>query len=114
MPSFQIDKYSVQLYANDLRGSLTRWADKVIFLYSGNQNVGQCFFGREGATTPEPTFSGGIVWYHAPGSQYAPVIDLLRNEKPVNINWVPHADSSEPNDGDAYFSTGLEITGEGE
>lgn len=114
MPTFQIDKYTVQLFANDLRGSLTRWADKVIFLYSGNQNVGQAYFAREGASAPDATFSGGIVWYHAPGSQYAPVMDMLRNEKPVYINWFPHTDSTEPNDGNAYFSTGQEPIGEGE
>ena len=114
MPSFLVDKYSVQLYANDLRGSLTRWADKVVYMYSGGQNVGIAFFAREGASAPDAAFSGGVIYYHAPGSQYGPVIDILRNEKPVYISWVPHTDSTEPNDGDAYLYTGQEPVGEGE
>lgn len=114
MASFLIDKYSVQLYANDLRGSMTRWADKVIYLYSGNQLVANAYFAREGTSAPDATFSGGVIYYHAPGSQYAPVIDMLRNEKPVYIAWTPHADSTEPNDGDAYLFTGQEPIGEGE
>lgn len=114
MPTFTIDGYRVQAYANDAAGSTTRWADRVIYLYSAGQNVAIAYFAKEGETAPEPSYSGGKIWYHANSHMYAPVIDLLRNESPVYISWVTKTDSSEAGDGDAYFHTGTELPGEGE
>jgi len=79
--SFKIDSYSVQLYAVDRKGGRTRWGDKTILLYSG----------------------GRVYFAHA--SQYAAVMDLLRNEKSVYISWKPVSDPKEPQDGDAFFHT---------
>jgi len=111
---YKIDKYTIQLYANDLRGNLTRWATRVIYLYSGRKHVASAYFAREGANAPDAQFSDGHIYFHAQGEQYGPVIDLLRNEKPVYIAWESRSDDIEQNDGDAYFYCGQEPVGEGE
>jgi len=110
----KIDEYSVQAYANDLRGNYTRWAATVITFYSGKKRVGSAYFAREGFTAPDCVYSGGIIYYHAQGEQYERVLDLLRNEGPVYLRWAPHSDSAEPNDGNAYVYTGREPVAEEE
>ena len=50
-----IDEYFVRLYANDLRGNLTRWAAAVIYLYSNNSTVGLANFARPATPHPTPT-----------------------------------------------------------
>jgi len=112
--SYKIDNYSVQVYANDRKGGRTRWGDKIIYLYSGGNQVAQAVFARESFSAPEPYLSGGKIYYFAQNYQYAAVIDLLRNEKPVYIAWKPISDPKEPGDGDAYFYTGAEPVGEKE
>lgn len=109
-----IDEYSVQVYANDLRGNLTRWAAGVIYLYSSGSHVGTAYFAREGYTGPDAVYSGGKIYFHAQSEQYERVLDLLRNEKPVYLRWRPHSDTGESNDGNAYFYTGREPVGEEE
>lgn len=112
--SYKIDKYIVRIYANDLRGNLTRWATKEIYLYSGGQEVATAYFAAGALSAPDATIQNGYINFHAPAEQYAPVIDLLRNEKPVYIAWEPRSDDTEANDGDAYFLTEQEPVGEGE
>ena len=102
---YKIDDYSVEIYAGDLKGARTRWGEKAIYLYSGGREVAQAVFAREGAKLPEPYLSGGKIYYFAPASQFADVIDLLRNEKEVFIAWKPVSDPREEDDGDAYFFT---------
>ena len=109
-----IDEYSVQVYANDLRGSRTRWASTVIYLYSSGSHVGTAYFARDGHTAGDAVYSGGKIYYHAQGEQYERVMDILRNEKPVYLRWRSQSDSTETNDGDAYFYTGREPVGEEE
>jgi len=106
--SFKIDSYCVQLFAIDRKGGRTRWGDKTILLYSGEELVGQAVFAGEGFSAPEPYFSGGKIYFFSQASMYGPVIDLLRNEKTVHIAWKPVSDPKEPRDGDAYFYTGEE------
>lgn len=102
---YQIDDYSVEIYASDLKGARTRWGEKTIRLYSGGREVAQAVFAREGTKLPEPYLSGGKIFYFASGSQFSDVIDLLRNEQAVFIAWKPISDPREENDGDAYFYT---------
>jgi hypothetical protein len=109
-----IDEYSVQVYANDLRGNLTRWAATVIYFYSSGSHVGSAYFAREGYTAPDAVYSGGKIYYHAQTEQYERVLDLLRNEKPVYLAWRSHSDTGEANDGDAFIYSGREPVGEEE
>ncbi len=110
----KIDEYSVQIYANDLRGNVMRWAAGVIYLYSSGKHVATAYFARDGYTAPDATYAGGKIYFHAQGEQYERVLDMLRNEEPVYLRWVPHPDPGEPNDGNAYFFCGREPVGEGE
>lgn len=110
----KIDEYSTQVYANDLRGSITRWAAGVIYLYSSGKHVGSAYFAREGYTAPDATYAGKIIYFHAQHEQYERVLDLLRNEEPVYLCWRQRQDPTEPNDGNAYFYTGREPVGEEE
>ncbi len=109
-----VDEYSVQLYSNDLRGNLTRWAAGVIHFYSSGQHVGTGYFARDGYVGPDATYSGGKIYYHAQGEQFERVLDLLRNEQPVYLRWVPQSDPGESNDGIAYIYSGREPVGEEE
>ncbi len=101
----KIDGFSVEIYASDLKGARTRWGQKIIRLFSGEEEVAHAVFAREGAKMPEPYLSGRKIFYFAPEHQYRDVIDLLRSEETVYICWKPVVDSKEPNDGDAYFRT---------
>ena len=102
---YRIDSYTVEIYSSDLKGARTRWGEKIIRMYSEGREVGQAVFAREGAELPEPYLSGGKIFYFAPGPQYADVLDLLRNQRPVFLAWKPISDPQEPDDGDAYFYT---------
>jgi len=101
----KIDKYLVRLYGNDTKGRLTRIDDKEILLYSEGKLVGHASFAKEGNKTGDSHVYQDVVYFRAPSSQYPQVIDLLRNENPVYIGWYPKADSTEEDDGDAYFAT---------
>ena len=46
---YRIDDYTVEIYSSDLKGARTRWGEKIIRLYSGDKEVGQAVFAREGA-----------------------------------------------------------------
>lgn len=102
---YKIDSYAIKIYASDLRGSRTRWGDKVIHIYSKGKEVAQAVFALEGSKIPEPYFAEGKIYYFAPGSQFELVLNLLKRSDPVYIAWEPVHDPKEPNDGDAYFFT---------
>ena len=61
--TFKIDEYSTQLWANDLRGNLTRWAAAVIYFYSNGNYVGSAYFARDGYTAPDAVYSGGKIYF---------------------------------------------------
>jgi hypothetical protein len=86
-------------------------ADAVIRLVMASESA-FLFFYREGMTLPENrriTYSGGRSAYYVSyrWSQFTSVIDLLRNEKPIQFFF---------RDGDrqAYISTSAEPVGEAE
>jgi hypothetical protein len=112
----RVDKYKVRVYGTDLKGNEWRWASKIIDLYSENIHVATCYFVRKDGRSSggDDSGSSGQISFIAPEDQYESVIDLLRNENPVFINWLPKSDSQEPNDGDAFFETLKEKAGEGE
>jgi hypothetical protein len=102
---YKIDDYSIQIFASDKKGKRVRWGDRLIFLYSEGKCIAQATFSCEDSKCPEPFCADNIIYYFAPGYQYASVIDLIRNETPVYIAWKPISDPKEPGDGDAYFHT---------
>jgi hypothetical protein len=48
---------------------------------------------------------GGIIRMHLPSAMFSSVLDVLRNEKPINIYFAQ---------GRGFLGTGAEPTGEGE
>ena len=103
--SYRIDTYSVKIFGNDSKGRRTRWGDRCIHLFSEGKEVAQAVFAKPGHEVPEPYFSEGKIYYFAGSDQFADVLYLLHNEKPVYIAWEHVHDPKEPNDGDAYFYT---------
>ena len=103
--SYKIDTYSVKIFGNDSKGRRTRWGDRCIHLFSEGKEVAQAVFAKPGHEVPEPYFSEGKIYYFAGSDQFADVLYLLHNEKPVYIAWEHVHDPKEPNDGDAYFYT---------
>jgi hypothetical protein len=65
--TYTIDDYSVEILANDLRGSLTRWAAAVIHLYSGGKMVGQAYFAYDSQNAPDGAYSGGTIFFPCAG-----------------------------------------------
>jgi hypothetical protein len=60
-----------------------------IWLKSGAENVGQCIFHPNGqATLPADTLAAGQVNLHYRLDDFAHVLDVLRNEKPVYMLWA--------------------------
>lgn len=102
---YKIDTYSVKIFGNDSKGRRTRWGDRCIHLYSEGKEVAQAVFAKPGHEVPEPYFSEGKIYYFAGSDQFADVLNLLRQEKPVYIAWEPVHDPKEPEDGDAFFFT---------
>ena len=103
--SYRIDTYAVKIFGNDSKGRRTRWGDRCIHLFSKGKEVAQAVFAKPGHEVPEPYFSEGKIYYFAGSDQFADVLYLLHNEKPVYIAWEHVHDPKEPNDGDAYFYT---------
>ena len=112
--SHRIDSYKIRVFGNDDAGNEWRWASKVIELYSDQIHVGTAYFAKTDRKAGESGFGLNQISFLAPDYQYQSVIDLLRNEFPVFLCWAPKTDSSEPNDGDAYFETARETAGEGD
>ena len=97
-----ITKYRVTFYGGpngfgDLRAS--------IFLYDGEDNVGLVRFHDPGMDFPDDDEIGGIVVMHLPSSMFLSVLDVLRNERPILLDWVVFA---------GFLGTSVERVGEAE
>ena len=71
-----------------------------------NELIAKMYFHEEGRVLPDNSESN-IVILRYPISKYSIVMDVLRNEKPVFINYYEHNRSG-------YIRTGSEPVGEGE
>jgi hypothetical protein len=107
--SYKIDTYAVKIFSNDSKGRRTRWGDKCIQLFSEGKEIAQAVFAKPGHDVPEPYVKEGKIYYFAESAQFADVLHLLRDEKPVHIAWEPVHDPKEPDDGDAFFYTEAKI-----
>jgi hypothetical protein len=79
----------------------------ILYLYDANADViGHVCFVPDDQPLPPAVHSRGIVEVYFPRSRFPEVIDMLRNEGPIELRWAGPLDSS--------LSTGLEPVGEGE
>ena len=81
--------------------------DGMIYLYDANADVvGHVCFVPDDQPLPPAAESRGIVALYFPRSRFLDVIDMLRNEGPIELRWGGPLDSC--------LSTALEPVGEGE
>lgn len=81
--------------------------DVVIFLYDDQANlIGQVFFAADDLPLPPAAKTRGCVALYFPRSRFSVVLDMLRNEGPIELCWAGPLDSC--------LSTELERVGEGE
>ncbi|MCI0436634.1 MAG: hypothetical protein L0271_23800 [Gemmatimonadetes bacterium] len=80
-----------------------------IAMYGSAGFMGALWFYHESHPLPDPTrHSAGVYSLHYPMSAFGPIVDMLRNEKPVFVHWN---DSFPVN---TRISTSPEPVGEGE
>lgn len=77
-----------------------------IVLYDGGNIVAYIRFNDPGMSFETDSESGGKIFMYLPSDMFANVLDVLRNEKPINVYFIQ---------GKAFLSTtSLEAVGEGE
>jgi hypothetical protein len=97
----EIAKYTYHLFSSRDQDSV------VIFLYDEKSNVaGEVFFVTEDEPLPPAEEAQGRVALYYRQAQLPDVVDLLRNEGPIQLRWAGALDTS--------LSTGYELVGEGE
>ena len=102
--SIEIRKYLYYLFSS------REDATPVVFLYDANDaHIGYVYF--RGDTQPLPAarqYSNGRFALYYRRSALADLIDMLRNEKPIYLHWVPEGTNN------TRLSTTAELVGEEE
>ncbi len=77
-----------------------------IMLYDGSKPVAYVRFNDPGMVFEDDSEENGIIKMHLPSTMFQSVVDILRNEKPLNVYFAQ---------GRGFFGTGsLEQVGEAE
>ncbi len=97
-----INRYKVMLYGSSdgYQGNRAQ-----IALYEDKQVVGFVRFHDEGMSLPDDEKPKDQIIMHLPSTMFAGVLDLLRNESPIELNFRMKR---------AFFGTSVESVGEGE
>ena len=97
-----VTQYDVLFY-----GSTAGYADcrAQIEVLNGTTVLGWIRFHDEGMPFPNDSQSSGKIIMHLPSAMFENVIDVLRNEKPINYYFVSNH---------AFLGTSTEPVGEGE
>jgi len=97
-----VTQYHVLFY-----GSTNGYQDNraQITLYDGSTVLGYARFHDAGMSFPNDSQSGGKIIMHLPSSMFENVLDVLRNEKPINYYFAS---------GHAFLGTSTEPVGEAE
>jgi len=66
-----------------------------IYFFEGDEYRGYAYFYAEGTELKRPSYDGteGRIYLHFNMSQYASVLDTLRNESPVTIYFKSYTDA---------------------
>jgi hypothetical protein len=79
--------------------------DVVIYLYDSDGNaVARVFFPADDEPLPPASQTHGITALYFPRSRFAGILDMLRNEGPIELRWAGPSDSC--------LSTAFEPVGE--
>lgn len=102
--TIKIDSYAVNAFSSRPLGGTI--AGSSIALFSGGKHQGAVYFYGETVALPAPTVNNGIAIFHYPIQMLPVILDVLRNESPVNLNFISASN--------ARLFTGLEPIGEAE
>ncbi|MCW4005659.1 MAG: hypothetical protein NWF04_03550 [Candidatus Bathyarchaeota archaeon] len=98
-----VTSYHILIYGSE-KGYQTNRAQ--IQLKSGSKVVAWIRFNDPGMAFEADSNTNGIIRMHLPSSMFHSIVDILRNEKPINIYFAQ---------GRGFFGTGTsEPVGEGE
>jgi hypothetical protein len=99
-----VSNYHILVYGSE-QGYQTNRAQ--IALYNAaNQVIAYLRFNDPGMQFEADNQSGGVIYMHLPGSMFQSVLDILRNEKPIQVYFAQNR---------GFFGTGsTEAVGEGE
>ena len=96
-----VARYTYQLFSSRTQ------EDVVINLYDARTDVvGHAYFVADDQPLPPASETRGVVALYFPRSGFASVMDMLRNEGPIELRWAGPFDSC--------LSTAYEAVGEGE
>lgn len=98
-----VTSYHILIYGSE-QGYQTNRAQ--IALYNNSKVVAYVRFNDPGMTFETDSNTNGIIRMHLPSTMFQSVIDILRNEKPINVYFAQ---------GRGFFGTGSkEAVGEAE
>ncbi len=98
-----VTSYHILVYGSE-QGYQTNRSQ--VTLYDGDKVVAYLRFNDPGMTFETDSNVGGIIKMHLPSTMFQSVIDILRNEKPINVYFAQ---------GRGFFGTGsTEAVGEKE
>ncbi|MBD3205510.1 hypothetical protein GF319_04080 [Candidatus Bathyarchaeota archaeon] len=98
----QVTNYHVLVYGSPSGYQTNR---SQITLYNGNDVIAYVRFNDQGMNFEDDYVKDNIIRMHLPSSMFQSVLDILRNEKPMNIYFVANR---------AFLGTGKEPVGEEE
>lgn len=101
--SSKVEKYIVRVWGG--KNGHSSEARAKITCYDNSRAIGFINFHDEGQTVPADRNANNQVWMNLPASQLGTVVDLLRNESPLYLQFAF---------GSGVLTTGQEYVGEGE
>ncbi len=104
-----IKKYSISYYGGGNNSKNYRYRAIIGLRRDNGSLIGAAYFHRDDATLPDTDSinSSGYISVHYSESDLTQIVDLLRNEDPINIRYVPGWDM-------ASINTSVEPVGEEE
>lgn len=110
MAVIEIKKYDVAYYAGGRNGAGYAYRAIIGLRDENDRLIGAAYFHRVNATMPvgDALKASGYVSCHYPSADYPHVLDLLRNEKPVYVEFEAGVGNI------ASIRTSAEPVGEGE
>jgi hypothetical protein len=109
MAEFLVDGYATRIWSSRPTTNLNPGvAVAGIYLYGGTNYRGYAYFFPDGTPLAPPVFdsANGRVFLHLNLVEFGPVLELLRNEKPVYVYFLGPTN--------AALRTGMEPVGEEE
>jgi hypothetical protein len=110
MAIIEIKKYDVAYYAGGKNAAGYPYRAVIGLRNESDGLIGAAYFHHNGTTMPvaDTQRASGYISCHYPAEEYARVLDILRNEQPVYVEFEAHLGNM------ANIRTSAEPVGEGE